>query len=166
MELTPGQLKLMPLWGSIEHAVSQRASTADIWQAIRGAAAQGNVDISGANAIDLGGLRSISAQIRNAAANLASATAGASIESSMVAQAPWARRQVLQNALGIYQVRYQHSVIEDGEAKTAWRTSVFDGGLPPTVEGLMAAITEDAIAIADAHGTKHVAAANPQILAV
>jgi len=166
VELTPGQLKLMPIWGSIEAAVSQRASTADLWQAVREAAAQGNLDITGVNAIDLGGLRSMGAQIRNAAANLASATAGASIEGSMVAQAPWARPLAEQNALGMYQVRYLHSVLEDGEAVTAWRTSVFEGAIPATVEGLMAAVTEDAQAVADSHGTSHIGVSGVQILVV
>ena len=166
MELTPGQLKLMPIWGSIEHAVSQRKSTAAIWQAVRKAAAQINLDITGVNAIDLGGLRSMGAQIRNAAANLASATAGASIEGSMVAEAPWSRPLAGQNALGLYHVRYEHSVLEDGEAVTLWRTSVFEGAIPATVEGLMAAITEDAQAVADSHGTSHIGVSGLQILVV
>ena len=166
MELTPGQHRLMALWGSIESAVSQRASTADLWSAAREASLAEGVPLTGVSATDMSGLRGMAAQMRNASEMLATAGAGASITGDMVAQTPWSRPLSEQNALGIWQVRYQHTVIEDGQPVTAWRTSIFEGGLPPTVEQLNQAVNEDALAVADSHGTSNVGISGLQILAV
>lgn len=166
MDLTPGQTKLLAYWGNIQSAVSLRASTADLWTAVRDAATREGVGLEGVNAIDLGRLRSIAAGQRNAMESLARSRPGQTITGSMIATDLSARSLQAQLMAPQWIVRFEHDITISGELKTVWRSSVFDGSLPPTIDQLRQSVESDAAAMADDYGVTHAGVGRLQISAV
>jgi len=104
----------MAYWGTIQSAVAERASTAAIWDAIKGAQAgepgrYGPVTVQGVNEI-----RSAAAQIRNTSDSLSKARAleertglSQSVTSRMMTTVPWSREGQVLATLADYQVRFE-----------------------------------------------------------
>ena len=104
----------MAYWGTIQSAVSERATTAAIWDAIRGTreaepGKYGPVTVQGVNEI-----RSAAAQIRNTSDSLGKARAleertglSQSITSRMMTTVPWSREGQVLATLADYQVRFE-----------------------------------------------------------
>lgn len=166
MDLTPGQIKALVYWGVIESAVTKRASTADLWDAIREAAAAAGRPSVGVSASDISRLRGIAASQRNTAENLDRARPGDVITSSMIAQDIAARPLQDQILAPSWIVRFEHDVTIDGQLQTFWRSSVIDGSLPPTKGQLRSQIEADASAMADDYGVTHIGVGRMQITAV
>jgi hypothetical protein len=165
--LTPNQTAALAYWGNIENAVSQRLGTADLWSAIRAASGTEPGTPIGFNAADLSVLRGMAASIRNAATNLEAARGDYTVTADMVGRAPWARSQAEMNTLPIWQVRFQHTTTDvSGNELTDWRTSVFTGQIPDTVGGILDAVDQDALGIAEDYGRQHVSVGSLQIIAV
>ena len=144
MQLTPGQKALLPYWGPIQSAVSQRVSTADLWTAVREAAAAEGVTISGVSATDMSGLRGLAASQRNASANFSQAHPGDTITGSMIAQDISSRGLADQALAPSWIVRFEQDLNFEGQLRTVWRSSVFEGSLPPTVDELRNQLDLDA----------------------
>jgi len=139
----------MTYWGVIQQAVADRASTADIWQAIRDAQAAepgggGPVSVQGVNEV-----RSAAAQIRNSADYLGAArdveqTSGLpqTITSQMMTTVPWSRDPQVLSTLADYQVRFQTLFTTPaGEEASQWVTARYGAGqLPVTVGELVDAL--------------------------
>jgi hypothetical protein len=153
---TPGASKLLAFWGDIQSAVNTRASTADLWQAVRDAATAQGFDLGGANAIDMGQLRSIAVANRVAMENLAKAGSPGTLDSTMFGAELYARDQASFNAAPLYLVRFEHNVLENGEPATLWRTDTFRGFLPPTKDDLMEQLNIDAQNLGDEYNQSHV----------
>lgn len=166
MDFTPGQQLLLAYWGNIQSAVSQRASTQDLWSAVRDAAATEGVQLKGVSAIDMNLLRSIAAEQQRSMQTLASAPLSQAIDPSMIARDVSARDQAAQNLAPAWLVRFEHQVLVEGETVTQWRTSTFEGFLPATKADLLDQVGNDAIAMADDYGTTHVGVGAVQISAV
>ena len=166
MDYTPGQLKLLAYWGTIQSAVTQRSSTAELWASVRGAAQIDGVTLSGVSATDMNSLRATAAGMRNAATNLASARPNQGIDATMIAQDISARPLGAQNAAPAWLVRFEHDITVGGVLQTVWRTSTFEGVLPPTKNDLLNQVTNDALAMADDYGVTHVGVGSMQISAV
>lgn len=139
----------MAYWGTIQSAVSQRASTADIWSAIKAAQAAepgggGPVTLQGVNE-----LRSAAAQLRNGAENLSAARSveegsglAQGITGAMMATAPWSGDQQVLSTLADYQVRFEALFTTPlGESASVTLTALFpNGALPATVGDLISAL--------------------------
>jgi len=166
MDLSPGQRELLQYWGTIEHAVSARASTADLWTAVHAAAEAAGNPLTDVSAADMSILRGAAVAVRVAAENLAAITEPTSIDVSMIAQAPWSRPLAEQNALGAWQVRFEMTTVEDGVESTSWYTTLFEGALPATTDLLSAAVTEDAESLASSYDVGFGGIGALQILAV
>lgn len=166
MDFTPGQQQLLAYWGNIQSAVSQRASTQDLWTAVRDAAATEGVSLKGVSAIDMNLLRSIAAGQQRATQALSSAPMNQAIDPSMIARDVSARDQASQNLAPAWLVRFEHQVLIEGETVTQWRTSTFEGFLPGTKAGLLNIVNADAVAMADDYGITHVGVGAVQISAV
>jgi len=166
MDLTPSQRELMQYWGTIENAVSVRASTADLWTAVSAAAEAAGNPLTDVSAADMSVLRGAAARVRNAAEVLASVTQDTALNVTMIAEAPWSRPLAEQNAMPAWQVRFQMTTIEDGNEVTGWYTTLFEGALPDTTELLTAAVEEDGNAIAGSYDVGFGGIGSLQILAV
>ena len=166
MDFTPGQKTLLAFWGSIQSAVSQRASTADLWAAVRAAADAEGASLGGASAIDLGQLRSIAASQRNAMEDFSRARITDPLTSDLIAQDVSARGLQEQNLAPRFIVRFEHDVTVEGQLQTLWRSSIFEGSLPATKSDLMNAVEGDAQALADDYDVTHIGIGRIQISAV
>lgn len=166
-DLTPRQTRALAYWGPIEHAVGERATTADIWAAIRQSSGTSKGEPIGFNSADLSVVRAYAARIRNAADTLAGATGNQGVTAGMVAEAPWARPLAERNTLPMWQVRFEHATRNaEGVIETAWRTAVYTGSLAPTVDDLASDVEGDAIGIAAEYNVAHVGISSLQVLAV
>lgn len=166
MDFTPGQLQLLAYWGTIQQAVSERASTADLWSAVRNVAAAEGVSFIGVTATDMSALRGIAAGQRNARETLAAARPDQAIEPTMIASDLSARGQAEQNLAPSWLVRFEHDITVNGQLQTVWRTSTIDGFLPATKSDLLASVTQDAVGMADDYGVTHIGVGQMQISAV
>lgn len=144
MELTEGQKALLPYWGNIQSAVSQRIDTAGLWAAVRTAAEAEGVALRGVSATDMSGLRGLAASQRNAMDQLNSARPDQTITGSMIAQDLSSRGLADQAMAPSWIVRFEQDVTLGGQLSTVWRSSVFEGSLPPTLNDLRNQIDQDA----------------------
>jgi len=166
MDFTESQRKLLTYWGTIVSAVNQRVSTAELWNMVRDVATREGVELKGVGAIDMGRLRSIAAGQRTAAENLGAARPGQVITGQMIGTDLSARSSQLQAMAPSWIVRFEHDVIVSGELTTVWRSSTFDGSLPPTIDDLRSAIEADAEAMAEDYDVSHAGIGRLQISAV
>lgn len=166
MDLTPGQKALLPYWGTIQRAVSERASTADLWAAVKAVAQSEGIDLRGASGADMSRMRGIAAGQRNAMESLAASPLNTAITAGMIGTDLSARSLTAQNLTPSWIVRFEHDVTIDGQLTTFWRSSVFDGSLPPTVGQLRAQVEADAGQLADDYGVTHIGVGRIQIAAV
>lgn len=165
-DLSPAARKALAYWPQIEEAARDGMTTQDLWSLLQDTAEEMGLSGPGVSAAGVSELRGIATSIQRSEQRFARADADLSIEHTMITEPPWARALPSQNALGIFQVRYQHTYLIDGEQQTDWRTSIFRGQLPGTVGDLRAAITEDASMLSNKYGVDHVDFDNVQILAV
>lgn len=86
---TPQGSRAFGYLGVIEAAARARASTAKIWDAVRGEAARVGATEIGATFGDVTAIRSWAVKMRNADAAYAAADPGATIDASMVTTAIW-----------------------------------------------------------------------------
>lgn len=149
MALSDDALAAMAYWGTIQSAVTQRASTADLWAAIRGAQA---AEPGGGGLVTVRGvseLRGYAAAIRGAAERLNAARAGYDrtglaqvITGDMMSTAPWSASGQVLSTLADYQVRFEALFTTPlGRSSSVMLTAKFPNGqLSATVGDLVAAL--------------------------
>lgn len=157
--------KAMAYWGVIEQATRDRLGTAEVWQAIREQAAAAGLDSPGITAQDVSRLRGLAGGVRATATRLENAEPEWGIDGGMIANAPWARPLSERNTLPLFQVRFEHTVQNNGQTTTEWRTVMFRNTLPTTVGELTEALEQDAEQMADDYGYTHVGIGSFSILA-
>lgn len=173
MELTPGQKALLPFWGNIQSAVSQRVSTADLWAAVREASAAEGVVLRGVSATDMSGLRGLAASQRNGSQSFDTARPDQVITGQMIAQDLSSRSLQDQALAPSWIVRFEQDLNVSGRLMTVWRSSVFEGSLPITKGDLMNTLDTDAEQLLaassggiDATSAVHIGIGRIQIVAV
>lgn len=144
-------------WNNILESVSERASTADTWQAIRDAATALGRDSPGVTVGQVNELRGYAAGIRNASERIGRANPTDTLGPTLTATAPWSRSQGLQNATPMYQIQFEHQTMTEGQTDTNWRTLMIRGTTPPTVGDLTASLDEAGELLAVDYGATHVA---------
>lgn len=161
-----------------------RAALGYWWDLVAGAAQQGftaaeTVQLANGIAKDLGGslsfqentaisqLYGYARRIENAGNSFTSASPDKFIDSSMIADAPWARVESEQNAYPIYNVKFTYTYLDSaGNEISTTKTSVFKNGLPATVGELTQAVLDDAESLALKYGHTLLSATPFQIQAV
>lgn len=139
-------------WGPIQAAVRQRATTAEIWDAIRGYAADQNVPLPAGLFGEVNRMRSLAAGLRISSERLASARPDDAITSRMVGTQLYARN-ALERALGpAYHIRFELSTTGPDGPSIGWYTVEYSGGVPATVGQLMAELEQYAEGLADSYG--------------
>lgn len=132
----PPRSQALGYWGAIEHAVASRASTADLWAAIRGVTADPSNKLTGISFREVNQLRSAAAGIRNAGQRLNAAEPDQVLRGNMLHTAPWARSEDQRELTPKLQVRFEHTVLNQGVPETEWRTYLHPGPAPQTVGDL------------------------------
>lgn len=165
-DLSAGARAGLRYFGAIWGAVEQHAPTAAIWDAIKGASASFGVETAGIDVRAVNQLRAMAADLRNSRDALTRAEDHHALDSTMIGTAPWSRDLGQQNALGMWQARFEHKFIENGLPQSEIRTIVFTSGLPVTAGDLRAAVEDDAESLADKYGTEHVGVGAITLIAV
>lgn len=155
-DLSAGAIKLLPVLGAIQEGAAAHDTTADLWARVSTAAAAQGFDISGANAIDLGQLRSWAATNAYAAEALNSAGATQTIDASMIGSELYTSAGTIEGQQALYNVRFLQTVVENGVELDLWRTSQIRGLLPPTKDQLQQLMDSDAQQLADEYNQTHV----------
>lgn len=139
----------MAYWGTIQAAVAQRASTADLWSAIKSAqeaepGGGGTVTVQGVNEI-----RSAAAAVRNTSESFGAARQveqssgfAQSITSQMMTTVPWSRDPQVLSTLADYQVRFEAMFTTPlGRSASVTLTAKYGAGeLPATIGDLISAL--------------------------
>lgn len=157
---------LRAAYGAIERATYTRASTSQIWQAVRGALGGTTAGIGFQGAQYVSRLRGIAAGMRNAEERLAASGNEQGIGHEHIGVPPWARAINVRNAAPAYAARFEalstnpafiEGVPGEPEFNASWLTLKF-GQLPATVGGLRDMI---AAHVADASMTRRTATGTP-----
>jgi len=117
---------LRGLWGTIQSAVSERATTAQLWQSIKDSPYEGTFQ-------QVNALRSIAVQIRGAAENYAAAGPDQAIDSTMIASPPWARTGEQQRARQQYQIVVPYTAPGRPQDEISGWITTWTTALPATV---------------------------------
>lgn len=167
-ELTPGAKAGLRYFGAIQGAVDRRASTADIWAAIRGASESFGVETAGIDVKAVNVLRSYAADIRNKTENLTAAPDFHAIDGSHISTAPWARPLEQRDAIGKWQARFEHVTLDDGVISRDYRTVIFSGQLPGdgSVGTLRSEVESDAAELANKYNLEHVGIGDITLMAI
>lgn len=154
-------------WGTILGAVRARLSTAELWQAIDYYEVTNNIEDRPINLQDVNRLRAMAATVRNSSERLGR-SGGQSLDPRMWARAPWHRPLSQMGTVPVYQVQFTHETrnTKTGETNSAFRTIMFRGALPGSVDELYAAVELDAQQLADQYEEEHVGISDLTIFAV
>ena len=124
----------MAWWGRIQGGVSERATTAEIWDAIRNLAAQENIRLPSDMFLQVNTMRSQAAALRNASEALGRASASTPLTSTFLAPLPYGRTAVEQTLAPAYHVRVEYLARRGNETDHSYVTLDYSGGqLPATV---------------------------------
>lgn len=149
MALSAAGRAALPYWGAIQAAVSERASTAGVWDAIR---ADEQAQAAGAPLPNFAGvneLRSLAAAVRNSGERLGAALETEqrtglpqSIDRTMMSYGVSTRDAAAVATMAQFHVRFEGTFnAPDGSALRQWLTVKFDqSNMPATVGELVAAL--------------------------
>lgn len=147
-DLTDAEKRALLFYGPIEAGVRGRESTAQIWQRVRDHAAALGLDRAGVGAAAVSKLRGIAGGQRSAMERLVAAPDEYAMDASMIGRQPWSRGLQAQQAVGMWQARFELHTIQDGELVTEWKTTMFTHSMPQTKAELRAALHADGQGIA------------------
>jgi hypothetical protein len=146
MPLSDAGRAALGYWASIQRAVANRETTAQVWDRIKADQAAG---VSGGRPVTLQGvneIRSAAARVRNSSEAFGAARADSEasgldrvISSDMMSTAPWSREEQALSTLADYTVRFEARMTSPlGKEFTQMLTAVFPAGaLPATVGDLI-----------------------------
>lgn len=148
-DLRPGAQKLLSYFGVIASSVAERASTHELWEAIRSEAARRGEQLSGVGAIDVGQLRGIAAGLRNGRQALSTADRNLPLPRGAVAQNIYSRPEAQQSLAPAYHVRFNVGVRGPTGLQQKTMTWVMTGALPNTWGELADSVEAFAMALAE-----------------
>ena len=131
---------LLAFWGTIQAGVYQKATTGQLYSALRGAMADAGISAIPGMFQGVTILRSIAARQRRASEAFMKAAPGAAADAAWFADSINSRPQQAQDAYGRWQFRWQHNYVDNGVAGSSWRVVSFEGTLPPTKEEIVSEI--------------------------
>jgi len=123
----------MAWWGAIQGSVSARATTAEVWSAIRAFGEANQLAYPPGMFQAVNQMRSLSTGLRQAAESLGTALNADAITGGMVGQLPYARPPTSQDVLRQFHVRVNYEAVQNGEAMQSYITLPYTGSLPETV---------------------------------
>lgn len=132
-----GIAQLLPYFNSIQGALAEGATTAELWPVVRQAAGIGPDEKVGATIFDMNFVAQQARAILSAQANLENAIAtnsSAALDSRMWAWAPWSEAGTFEQQNPSYVIRYQYEVEgANGELVTLWGQTDWQGPLDGSV---------------------------------
>ena len=166
-DLSDQARKALAYWPQIEFAARYGMTTADLWNTIRDAAEGMGLASPGVTAAGVSELRGLATGIQRSEREFAAADPSSNLGPHLTREAPWSRDLPSMNADQMFQVRFEHTVVIDGEEQTVWRTAMYRGHeMPATVGDLQDLIDLDAEEMAGDYEQGHVGVGAVQIIRV
>jgi hypothetical protein len=127
-----GMAKPMAWWGTIQAAVGERASTAEVWSAIQARSAELGLATPPGMFQAVNEIRAQAAELRNASSRLAAADPAEAITGRFLAPLPYG---AIGPAAGprLFDVRVNYTAVGPTGEVSDYITLRYTGGLPPTV---------------------------------
>lgn len=147
-----GLAKPMAWWGVIQGAVRERATTAEIWQAIRDFGERNDLRYPSDMFLTVNSIRSQAAGLRNASDRLGRAPASDALTGALIASLPYARSGPEQDLLRQFHVRVGYTARKGSETESSFITLAYSGQLPLTVGDLYADANVATAATVDTYG--------------
>lgn len=124
--------KPMAWWGTIQAGVSERLSTAELWERIQARSQELGLATPPTMFQAVNEIRSQAAQLRNASERLSGADPSEAITSALLAPLPYGN---LGGAAGprTFDVRVNYTAVRTGVEEQDYITLRYTGGLPATV---------------------------------
>lgn len=124
-------------WGTIRNSVQGRATTTDVWNAIRAYQARFNLPSPTGGFTMVTKMRSIAAAQRNASEAFTAAGPETAMNARYIATDINARPLAEQQLAPLYNIRFEVTHLVDGVETTGWLTVVKRGALPATKGGVL-----------------------------
>lgn len=124
--------KPMAWWGTIQAAVSERLTTAEVWDRIQARSAELGLPTPPTMFLAVNEIRSQAAQLRNASERLSAAPATDAITSSLLAPLPYGNLGGSADPR-TFDVRVNYTAVRTGVEESDYITLRYTGGLPATV---------------------------------
>lgn len=128
--------KPMAWWGTIQAGVSERLTTAELWDRIQARSAELGLATPPTMFQAVNEIRSQAASLRNASERLSAAAPGDAITSSYLAPLPYGGSMGGAGGPRTFDVRVNYSAIRAGVPEDDYITLRYAGGLPSTVAEL------------------------------
>lgn len=133
-----GLAKPMAWWGVIQASVRERATTAEVWSAIRSFGQANDLRYPPGMLQEVNRMRSQASGLRNASERLAKASPSDALTSRLLAPLPYARSSIEQDLASQFHVRVNYTARKGAETESSYITLAYSGGLPATVGELYA----------------------------
>lgn len=141
-------------WGTILAAARERATTAQVWQAIRDYSAQAGVALPPNLFMEVNRMRGLASGLRRASDVLGRSRPDQAITGRMLGQQIYARDPFAQSLAPSYHVRFEMTTRQAGRSETGWYTLQYDGVLPNTVGRLMDDVLDYATGLSGGYGVE------------
>lgn len=128
----------MAWWGEIQGRVTQHATTAEVWSAIRDFGQEHNLSYPPGMFQAVNEMRGLAAGLRNASDALGKAAPDAPLVADYIATLPYARQATARDLVAQYHVRVEYTALRGGQEERSYITLPYSGGLPDTVGALWA----------------------------
>lgn len=138
-------------WGIITSAVTERLTTASLWDQIRGFEAEQGITRPAGLFKAVTAMRSLAASQRRAREALTGAADSVAITADHIAQDINSRPLLEQALAPAYHVRFKATMLVDGQQVDQWLTTVITGILPATKGDLMGQVASDALAMSTSY---------------
>lgn len=125
--------KIEAFWGSIQRSARERATTAQVWEAIRSRADELGVRYPPGVLQDVNRLRSLATGMAETSRRISRADDSAPITGRLIGQQIYARSLTDQALAPSFHVRFQVPVTTPEGTRTDWYTMEYNGPLPATV---------------------------------
>jgi hypothetical protein len=150
-------------WGSILAAARKRATTAEVWQAIRSYADEAGLQLPPNLFAEVNRMRSLASGLRASSDQLMRARSSDALTSGMIGHQIYQRGGPGQALAPLYHVRFQMEHQLEGLRSTGWYTLEYSGQLPDTVGDLMDDIAGYAEGLSGTYGVELVGVGTVEI---
>lgn len=148
------QVKPAAWWGTILAAARERATTAQVWQAIRDYSDQAGLAIPSNLFAEVNRMRSLASGLRVSSERLGRARPTDSITRAMIGSQVYQRSPTERELAPLYHVRFEMLSSAGGVTSRDWYTLEYSGQLPSTVGKLTDDVLDYALGLSAGYGVE------------
>lgn len=148
------EVKPAAWWGTILAAARERATTAQVWQAIREYATDAGLPLPADLFSQVNRMRALASGLRNSSEALNRASPADAITGAMIGQQLYARTATERALAPLYHVRFEMVSSTAGQVSRDWYTLEYSGTLPGTVGQLQDDVLEYALGLSSGYGVE------------